>query len=85
MIDVGKVVLIGCSAFLWVLSAGCVIAAALAFIGCISYIKDMVRETRVFDRKTNRDMAIIFGVVGCAVAVVSALPIMAALAVARGI
>lgn len=85
MINLEKVVLIACDSFLWLLSAGCVLAAILAFIGSACYGKDMLHEKDELERKLYREMMIVFSVAGVAMIIVCVLLTMAALAVARGI
>lgn len=85
MIDVGRVMLIGCDAFLWMLSTGSFITTVLSFMGAVSFIKDMAHERQDFERRSDRDMAIIFGFAGVLIGAFTALLVWASLAIARGI
>ena len=85
MIDVGRVMLIGCDAFLWMLSIGSFVTTVLSFMGAVSFIKDMAHEKQDFDRRSDRDMAIIFGFAGVLIGAFTALLVWASLAIARGI
>ncbi len=85
MINVGRALTIVCAAFLWMLSIGSFITTVLSFMGAVSFIKDMAHEKQDFERRSDRDMAIIFGFAGVVIGVFTALLVWASLAITRGI
>lgn len=85
MSELQRLLMIALDILIWLFAAGFAGAALLILAGSISYLRDAIREKDDFDRKTDRDMAIVFGFFFVFMGVIAFALVLLGLSIARGI
>ena len=85
MSELQRLLMIALDILIWFFAAGFAGTALLILAGSISYLRDAIREKDDFDRKTDRNMAIIFGFLFVFMGVIAFALVLLGLSIARGI
>lgn len=85
MIDLGKILIIACDAIVWMLALGCLLCVILTLAGAISYLRSMRRKKVEFEKRSDRDMAVIFLFFCLGMIFFTVITTLGALALARNI
>ncbi len=85
MSELQRLLMIALDILIWLFAAGFAGTALLILAGSISFLRDAIRKKDDFDRKTDRDMAIICGFFFVFMGVIAFALVLLGLSIARGI
>lgn len=85
MSELQRILTIALDILIWLFAAGFAGTALLILAGSISFLRDAIRNKDDFDRKADRDMAIIFGFLFVFMGVIAFALVLLGLSIARGI
>ena len=85
MSELGRILIIACDAIVWMLVLGWILCVVLTAIGTVTHLRGMVREKDEFEKRANRDMAIMFAFFFLAMIFFTVITTLGALAIARSI
>ena len=85
MSELQRLLMIALDILIWLFAAGFAGTALLILAGSISFLRDAIRNKDDFDRKADRDMAIIFGFLFVFMGVIAFAMVLLGLSIARGI